>query len=126
MTISVKATVACNLNCEYCYEKEFRKTGKLQSWDIKKIKKAMKEEYERTGKTISLHGGEPLVLPKKDLEELFAYAKKLGGSTGLQTNGLAIDDDHIEMFKKYDVHVGISFDGPGELNRLRTTNPNLP
>jgi len=121
MTISVKATVACNLNCKYCYEKEFRKTGKLQSWDIKKIKKAMKKEYERTGKTISLHGGEPLVLPKKDLEELFAYAKKLGGSTGLQTNGLAIDDDHIEMFKKYDVHVGISFDGPGELNRLRST-----
>jgi uncharacterized protein len=37
----------------------------------------------------------------------------------LQTNGLLVDDDHIEMFKKYDVLVGVSIDGPHELNDLR-------
>jgi uncharacterized protein len=37
----------------------------------------------------------------------------------MQTNGSLIDDDHIEMFKKYRVGVGVSVDGPGELNDTR-------
>src|SRR5207237_59918 len=29
------------------------------------------------------------------------------------------NDEHIHLFRKYSVHVGISVDGPGELNDLR-------
>ena len=41
------------------------------------------------------------------------------GSNGIQTNGVLINDEHIRMFRDYKVHVGVSVDGPGELNDSR-------
>ncbi|QWK20800.1 hypothetical protein [Thermus antranikianii] len=63
--------------------------------------------------------GEPLLIPKADLERLFAFGLERYGQNGIQTNGALIDEDHIALFRKYRVHVGFSIDGPGELNRLR-------
>ena len=34
-------------------------------------------------------------------------------------HGTLIDDEHVDMFKRYRVHVGFSLDGPGELNDAR-------
>ena len=41
------------------------------------------------------------------------------GCTGMQTNGTLIDDEHIEMFKTYRAGIGVSIDGPGQLNDYR-------
>ena len=118
--MSIKATIDCNLSCEYCYEHGLRKHQKgLTRWNIEKIKETMKKEYERRPETPSFHGGEPLVLPKKELENLMKFGYDLAGRMGIQTNGTLIDDDHIALFKKYNVNVGISFDGPWPLNKAR-------
>lgn len=127
MALSVKATIGCNLKCEYCYEHGLRKgCSDLKNWDIKKIKETLKKEYERKKEAPSFHGGEPLLLPKKDLEEIMKFGHNLAGRMGMQTNGTLIDDEHIELFKKYNVHVGVSIDGPWPLNKSRadkeTTN----
>ena len=37
----------------------------------------------------------------------------------IQTNGTLINDEHIRLFKAYKVSVGVSIDGPGELNDVR-------
>src|SRR5438874_12194544 len=37
----------------------------------------------------------------------------------VQSNGVLISDEHIRLFRKYNGQVGISVDGPGELNDLR-------
>jgi uncharacterized protein len=37
----------------------------------------------------------------------------------VQTNGVLINDAHVRMFRQYKVQVGISIDGPGELNDAR-------
>jgi uncharacterized protein len=66
-----------------------------------------------------LHGGEPLVMPKKDVEKILVKMYELTGKSGIQTNGTLIDDEYIEMFKKYKTDVGISFDGPGILSEYR-------
>jgi uncharacterized protein len=58
-------------------------------------------------------------VPKKDLEELWSWGFQKYERNGIQTNGTLIDDDHIRMFKQYQVHVGISVDGPEELNDIR-------
>lgn len=67
----------------------------------------------------SLFGGEPLMLPLPQLEELLKISFDKFGSSGVQTNGTLITDAHIELFAKYNTHVGISMDGPGELNDSR-------
>ena len=53
------------------------------------------------------------------LEELWAFGLERFGSNGIQTNGTLINDRHIRLFKQYKVNVGISVDGPGELNDVR-------
>ena len=45
------------------------------------------------------------------------------GAVSIVTNGSLITDKHIELFKRYNVHVGLSCDGPPELNVYRGQNP---
>jgi uncharacterized protein len=73
------------------------------------------------GMTRSFHlfGGEALLLPIADLEELWKVGFEKFKHNGVQTNGTLITDAHIELFKKYCVNPGISIDGPGDLNDVR-------
>jgi uncharacterized protein len=79
----------------------------------------MKAGLEREGGSFSVFGGEALLTPLPLLEEIFAYGLQRFGSNGIQTNGALITDVHVELFKRYKVNVGLSLDGPGELNDSR-------
>jgi len=106
----------CNLACRYCYENHHRSHGGCRSsYDLN----AIRATVERLGSSFTLFGGEPLLMPEADLEELWAWGLKKFGSNSIQTNGTLIADTHIVMFRQYNVNVGISIDGPGELNDLR-------
>ncbi|MBD2016698.1 radical SAM protein [Microcoleus sp. FACHB-53] len=108
--------VNCNIACQYCYQNPQRDAGNLtQSYDLELMKAAV----EREGGSFILFGGEPLLLPEQDLEALWAWGLEKYGSNGIQTNGTLINDNHIRMFKQYQVQVGISIDGPSELNDVR-------
>ena len=108
--------VACNIQCQYCYQNPQRDAGNVpHAYDID----AMKAATEREGGPFTMFGGEALLVPEADLEELFRWGDERWGSNGIQTNGVLINDEHVRMFKAYKVHVGISMDGPGELNDSR-------
>ncbi len=79
----------------------------------------MKAAVEREGGPFTLFGGEPLLVPKDDLEQLWSWGLERYGSNGIQTNGVLVDDDHVRMFHRYQVSVGISVDGPVALNDVR-------
>lgn len=116
MTLEVKPVgVTCNLRCTYCYEEPMRDVAPVHKYD----KVAVMKQLETATNYWSLFGGEALLLPIKDLEELLALGFKKWGRTGVQTNGTLITDAHIELFDKYRTGVGISMDGPGELNDSR-------
>ena len=66
-----------------------------------------------------MFGGEALLVPKDDLEELWSWGLETFGRNTIQTNATLIDEDHISMFHRYKVTVGVSMDGPGELNDTR-------
>jgi len=119
MTIELRPLgVRCNIACHYCYQNAIREADNVaRSYDMD----AMKAALEREGGAFSLFGGEPLLVPKADLEELWRWGFERYGHSSVQTNGVLIDEDHIRMFKAYRVHVGISIDGPGELNDVRWT-----
>lgn len=117
MTIEVRPfSVACNIQCLYCYQNPQRDAANASApYDLVQIKKAVEAE----GGAFTLFGGEPLLLPLKDLEDLWSWGYRRFGRNSVQTNGTLISDEHIAMFRKYKVHVGISLDGPGELNDVR-------
>lgn len=107
--------ITCNLGCTYCYETNLRDANPAEKYD----RKAVLASIDKLTNPFSLFGGEPLILRLEHLEELLDIAHKRWGYSGLQTNGSLITDKHIELFKKYKTQVGISLDGPDELNDSR-------
>jgi uncharacterized protein len=108
--------VHCNLQCTYCYQQPERDAGNVTAlYDLEAMKTAVKAE----GGPFVLFGGEPLLLPIADLESLWSFGLSEFGGNSIQTNGALIDDDHIRLFRRYEVKVGISIDGPGALNDAR-------
>lgn len=110
----------CNIFCRYCYEKKYRSkhTTKTNDYDLEILFKKM-EELKESHSDMCLHGGEPLMLPKKDVRKILLKIKELTGKSSIQTNGVLIDDDFIEIFKECNTAVGLSYDGPGELSEYR-------
>ena len=107
--------VKCNIACAYCYQDSMRTAAEPSSYDIGAIKHTLKE----INRPFAVFGGEPLLIPRKDLEEFFRFGLEEHGHNSIQTNGTLISDEHIELFKRYRVHVGVSVDGPDELNDAR-------
>ena len=108
--------VVCNIGCHYCYQNPQREAGNhTQKYQLPAMKAAI--EAERT--SFTLFGGEALMVPEADLEELWAWGWEKYKKNGLQTNGVLINENHIRMFKQYHVSIGMSIDGPGELNDVR-------
>ena len=105
--------VSCNLGCTYCYQNPQRQAGNVrQSYDLER----MKEAVERLGGPATLFGGEPLLMQTDALEELLAWSYERFGSNTLQTNGALIEERYLDLFRRYNVRLGISIDGPGELD----------
>lgn len=108
--------VACNLSCSYCYQEPMRDAGNISA---KRDWPKVKEILEKLNSHFTVFGGEPLLAPIEHLEEVWDFGYQRYGRNGIQTNGVLINQTHIEMFEKYRVEVGISIDGPGDLNSLR-------
>jgi uncharacterized protein len=117
MTVELRPLgVRCNIGCQYCYQEPQRDAGNLsRRYDMTAMKSAIAQE----GGPFSLFGGEPLLLPVADLDELWSWGFARYGSNGIQTNGTLVTETHVRLFKKYNVHVGVSIDGPDELNDVR-------
>jgi uncharacterized protein len=108
--------VNCNIACQYCYQNPQRDAGNLtKNYSIE----AMKQAVEAENRAFFLFGGEPLLIPEADLEDLWKWGLEKFGTNGIQTNGTLINDNHIRMFRDYKVAIGISMDGPGSLNDVR-------
>ncbi|ADP83665.1 radical SAM protein [Pseudofrankia inefficax] len=119
MTVELRPFgVRCNLACTYCYQDPQRAggpPGRAAAYSLD----AMKDAAARRTGQVTLFGGEPLLLGLDDLEDLLRWGAARPGGVGIQTNGTLITDAHVALFRAYDVSVGISVDGPDELNDLR-------
>lgn len=114
--LSVKITNAlCNLQCAYCYEHIYREKANQRPFDLQ----AILTQIEREQMAPYLHGGEALLAPIDAVETILAKAYDMKGHSSIQTNATLITEEHIELFKRYNTQVGVSFDGPGEMSRYR-------
>ena len=112
-------TNQCNLSCRYCFAEISKKHSTMTFETAKKAIDTMIEQGKRDkAYSIFFFGGEPL-MKKKLVEQIADYAfeeivhKKKGKVNYLlNTNATLIDDEIIQLFRKYNFVVTVSLDGP--------------
>jgi uncharacterized protein len=120
--VVVQPTPFCNINCSYCYLPQRSVTTVMEQSTIANLfKEVFSSGWTRDGLTIIWHAGEPLVVPISFYEKAFeAIAAMRPASLALrhsiQTNGMLITPAWCELFKKWDVGIGVSIDGPKHLH----------
>lgn len=117
MTIEVRPLGdLCNLKCSYCYEEGVREAKNVSA---KYSMDKMLKRLEEVGTEFHLFGGEAFLVPREDRVKLWEFGYERYGKNGIMSNGTLITLQDIEDILKYNVGVGISIDGPNEMNDLR-------
>lgn len=130
-SLVVKVASRCNLNCTYCYvynkgDDSYLKQPKIM--DSKTVKKLLNNILDHCSKNdlekflIVFHGGEPLLTGVefyinfvKDYENIFKNSNKTIDFV-MQTNGVLLDENNLNILKSLNIHIGISLDGTIESN----------
>ncbi len=134
LTPIVELTEDCNLGCRYCYTgSAFLKPGKTKLINERFVasKPFLLDAFDQivtynsgASTLIIFHGGEPLLIEPQNWRGLLEASRSRHPALrfSVQTNGTMIDDDFCQVFKDFEVRVGVSLDGPAFLNDL--TRPN--
>ncbi|WML41441.1 anaerobic sulfatase maturase [Neobacillus sp. OS1-2] len=118
---------ACNLACDYCYYSRCNgRPEKIERIDDVLLEKFIRE-YMAIKKGIvpfAWQGGEPLLAGLDFFERVVQLQVKYAPkntviSNAIQTNGTLLNEEWASFFKKYDFLVGVSLDGPEEINDAR-------
>lgn len=138
--IILKLSERCNLNCEYCY----MYVGPDQSWRTRPtflseenqatlIRRfaEYQQQFDDCSSVLEIHGGEPLLFGKARMTSFLSSVRRRLRpeelEISLQTNGVLIDDEWLDIFARFSVSVGISCDGPPEVHDLyRRSHTNQP
>jgi uncharacterized protein len=127
-----QGTPFCNIDCRYCYLGDRDNHARISVATVQEACRQLACEG-LAAKQIDVlwHAGEPLVLPPDFYHRAFAaIEKEFGGAAvthKLQTNATLIDHRWIELFRRWNVQVGVSIDGPPHINDCyRTTRAGRP
>lgn len=130
INVILKITERCNIDCTYCYffysnDKSYlNHPPYLTETAAQNIANWLRQGVIDLGiehVTIGLHGGEPLMIKPdifsnfcaKFVDSISPYATL---KFNLQTNAMLVNDIWCQIFDTYDIHVGVSLDGPKEYN----------
>jgi uncharacterized protein len=123
----LQPTPFCNLDCKYCYLPDRDSKTRIAPEIVRAaVSKAL---AFNAGHPLPIvwHAGEPTAFPIALYEELFAVIESVRRPEdkifyAIQTNATLIDEAWCDFFKRYHVRVGVSIDGPRQLNdRFRVT-----
>lgn len=127
-SILLKLANTCNLNCTYCYwfkDKSVYEGNKIIRQNIldafyRKLRDHIKTHRPKSF-NVTLHGGEPLLAGKKMVEQILSELHYMQVELDtpikvlIQTNGLLIDEEWVRILKAYNVNIGLSMDGPKDI-----------
>lgn len=114
-------SLACNSNCSYCFGPNQGPCmdNEMITKVINYIHTITLETYADDA-TISLHGGEPLLLDFEKfnflLNQIHMKFRSINYALSLQSNLWLLDKQWIELFRKNNITIGTSLDGPKEIN----------
>ncbi|MEV8511834.1 FxsB family cyclophane-forming radical SAM/SPASM peptide maturase [Dactylosporangium sp. NPDC051484] len=121
----LKIESRCNLSCDYCYvyesiDQSWRRQPTVMSPEtVGHIARRIREHAAQQGidgLEVVLHGGEPLLAGHEAVAATLATLRDAlpGVQFLMQTNGILIDEEFLELFHRYGVRVGVSVDGGQE------------
>jgi uncharacterized protein len=121
------ASAVCNLDCQYCFylDRDLDPYADLpqRRMSIETLERLVDSYlfYSYPNSTFAFQGGEPTLAGLPFFEKLIAFQKQYGRdgqsvSNALQTNGVLLDDNWSQMFREYNWLIGLSLDGPEDIN----------
>lgn len=122
----VKITDKCNQSCQYCYYRNNALSDSRLTMPSETLRYLIEKliDHNRNFATFVWHGGEPLIAGLDLFEGIVTHQQKVLHDAGkdlqivncIQTNGLLLDDEWANFFKRNDFNVSISLDGPKDLH----------
>ena len=114
MSLLIKPTHRCNMNCYYCYDKINR--DNIENDMTMETVKKIAQMADNTAKNITWiwHGGEFLILGKEWISEAVDVVNNIlknRVSFSCQTNGLLLSEDMSQFLEEKKIFPGVSFDG---------------
>lgn len=111
LVATFELTPCCNLNCIHCYLGNHRVID--ESLSFKQIIYVLDQLAEAGVLHLALTGGECTI--RKDLADIYQYAKKKGFLVTIFTNGVHIPEEMFQLFKQYPpFYVDVSLYGASE------------
>ncbi|ACK71681.1 Radical SAM domain protein [Gloeothece citriformis PCC 7424] len=130
--VVIQPTSFCNLDCDYCYLPHRHLKNQLSLDLIEPIlKTVLTSPFVDDHFTICWHAGEPLAVPisfYRSAFNLIDQAQKKYDTQSckifqsVQTNGTLINQAWCDLFKEYQVLVGVSLDGPSFIHDAHRKN----
>jgi uncharacterized protein len=118
----LQSTPFCNLDCSYCYLPNRSSKQRMSDETLERAcEKVFASPFLSEHLTVLWHAGEPLVPGVAYYEKAFATIERLrpkGLTIGhsIQTNATLIDEAWIDFLRAHNVRLGVSIDGPADLN----------
>lgn len=117
----LQPTSYCNIGCSYCYLAERHLRRRLSLSTVHAVSQFLRGvEIAEEPLTVLWHAGEPLTVRQDFYESAFRILAESPGCPPLrhtiQTNATLIDEKWCELFARWNVHVGVSVDGPAAVH----------
>ncbi|HMC58665.1 MAG TPA: radical SAM protein, partial [Candidatus Solibacter sp.] len=121
------ASAVCNLDCSYCFYLD-READPYQALPGRRMTFDTLERlvdtylfYSYPNSVFAFQGGEPTLAGLAFFEKLVEFQKYYGRngqsvSNALQTNAMLLDKSWCDLFRAYSWLLGVSLDGPEEVN----------
>jgi len=132
LVVIVKPTSRCNAGCRYCSSYKETQSLDMSPDFLDEMYAELFEYAELQGKkyiTFLWHGGEPLLLGKSFYDRAWGLTdtdKGLKVKHILQSNMLLLDDDWVDLLRRYDVHISSSVDPIGQDRILKDGRQQYP
>jgi uncharacterized protein len=113
---------ACNLACRYCYEARRRDGGNARPMTLEALRQILSNvlPFVREPFAIGWHGGEPLLRGPGFYRRAFEMVREIADGDWVaqivQSNATLLDEAWLDLFSEHHVALGISLDGPPEVN----------
>lgn len=121
------ASAVCNLDCAYCFYLD-RDADPYKELPARRMIRDTLERlvdtylfYSYPNATFAFQGGEPTLAGLDFFTDCVEFQKRYGRdgqnvSNALQTNGVLLDENWAQLFREYHWLIGLSLDGPEEIN----------
>lgn len=128
------ASSNCNLRCSYCFYYSLTENRSIECYGMmtvealeQLVKKAL--EFADYSCSFFFQGGEPTLAGLDFYKKLIEFQNKYNFKevriqNSIQTNGIVINEDWAEFLAYNNFLVGISLDGPKEVNDIYRVTPN--